>query len=201
MNDTMNTDEAILKSYEKFDEFVKYARMFTHNRPDAEDLVQDAFVKVIKAKDHIEPTSFEGLMVTAIYRLFCTFHHKRKRAEYRKIRPEELVLEPEREIPVEVSMALEEAVQRVPHASLLIALDDHETVPRLAAAQGLSPHAVRGRLDYARDALRQPLQRIYERWFRYSPGRRPRLPPDAIEIPYKGAQEKPEASVQLSNAC
>ncbi|MBL9213685.1 MAG: sigma-70 family RNA polymerase sigma factor [Opitutaceae bacterium] len=139
------------------------ARQWTRSRADAEDVVQDAFVRYWTHQRHL-PGNPMALMVTSVRRAALDLARRAGRREARDERagtPDEAMcafacgLEDE-----ERRAAVEEAVSRLPveqREVLALKIWGELTFEQIAAALDLSPNTAASRYRYALNALRHEL--------------------------------------------
>lgn len=144
------------------DAMLRYARTLSRgNAADADDLVHEALVKALEAKDNFRlGGNLRGWLMSIVHNTFVS-GHRRRRAEERRTAAASLVADP---------VALPEQEGRARLAAVVAAFDrlpeDQRTVLHLVAVEGLSYQeaadvlgvpvgTVMSRLSRAREALRR----------------------------------------------
>jgi RNA polymerase sigma factor (sigma-70 family) len=159
----MSVNEVIHKSLESY----KYLRYFAYTignkGADAEDLVQTAYMKMLKYKETLQPGNIHNLLTTIIKHESFNNYRKQKRVEYRKIKSEELVSELEQELDEEVSTSFENALRVIPLNAVfyLCAIADGKSYADIAAKEGVTISKVRTTVHNARKKLQPLLEKAY----------------------------------------
>jgi RNA polymerase sigma-70 factor (ECF subfamily) len=160
----MSVNEVIHKSLKHYDALLNFAHKLARNGSDAEDIVQTAYVKTLEYDKTLQPENMPGLLATIIRHETCNIYRRQKRIEYRKIKPEEIVLEPEKELDEEISAAFEKALGAVSQKALfyLFAVAEGKSYADIASSEGVSEGSVNTILHYARKSLRPLLEKAYK---------------------------------------
>ena len=147
----------------------RLAYRLTGNRPDAEDLTQEVFVRVFRALDRYRPGTFEGWLHRITTNLFLDGARRRARIRFEAL-PEDAERVPGRERSPEqvyVDENLDDDVQRAlaalpPDFRAAVVLCDIEglSYEEIAAALDLQLGTVRSRLHRARMDLKDKLERF-----------------------------------------
>ncbi len=140
------------------------ARQWTRSAADAEDIVQDAFVRFWRHQRHL-PGEPMALLVTSVRRAALD----RARGDDRRVRREDFAFAGDRETFAEFAsgleaderrLALEEALGRLPPEQrevLVLKIWAELTFEQIGRELGLSPNTAASRYRYALAALRQEL--------------------------------------------
>ena len=147
-----------------FTRVYRHAYRLTGNRPDAEDLTQEVFVRVFRNLASFTPGSFEGWMYRITSNLFLDWVRRRRR-----IRLEPLTdaghlaggSTPDQELEVRtLEPDLRSALSRLTPGFLAVVMlhdVDGFTYDEIAMALGIQPGTVASRLHRARAQLRAAL--------------------------------------------
>jgi RNA polymerase sigma factor (sigma-70 family) len=144
----------------------RLAYRLTGNRPDAEDLTQEVFVRVFRALDRYRPGTFEGWLHRITTNLFLDGARRRARIRFEAL-PEDAERVPGRERSPEqvyVDENLDDDVQRAlaalpPDFRAAVVLCDIEglSYEEIAATLGVKLGTVRSRIHRGRSQLRETL--------------------------------------------
>jgi RNA polymerase sigma-70 factor (ECF subfamily) len=140
------------------------ARQWTHSYADAEDVVQEAFVRFWRHQRTL-PGEPMALLVTSVRRAAFDLARRERR---RSVREERVVADAGEPVALfqfsleadERRAAVEEALQRIPveqREVLVLKIWGELTFEQIARELSLSPHTVASRYRYALGALRQEL--------------------------------------------
>jgi RNA polymerase sigma-70 factor (ECF subfamily) len=140
---------------------VLLARQFVPSRADAEDIVQDAFIRFWRSRAHVQqPTAY---LYASVRR--CALDWQRSRR--RQLRREEHVARPQAEplfVPTleedERRAAIESALRELPADQaevLVMKIWGELSFPQIAEALDISPNTVASRYRYALTKLREAL--------------------------------------------
>jgi len=123
-----------------------FARQWVRSRADAEDIVQEAFVKFWRRNHRIDN---RGLLYAGT------------RREAEAVSESEKVVEPQFELLDETQFALAAAVERLPHEQrevLVMKIWNELTFAEIACAMGISQNTAASRYRYALAALKRMFQ-------------------------------------------
>jgi len=144
----------------------RLAYRLTGNRPDAEDLTQEVFVRVFRALDRYRPGTFEGWLHRITTNLFLDGARRRARIRFEAL-PEDAERVPGRERSPEqvyVDENLDDDVQHAlaalpPDFRAAVVLCDIEglSYEEIAATLGVKLGTVRSRIHRGRSQLRETL--------------------------------------------
>jgi RNA polymerase sigma-70 factor (ECF subfamily) len=144
----------------------RLAYRLTGNRPDAEDLTQEVFVRVFRALDRYRPGTFEGWLHRITTNLFLDGARRRARIRFEAL-PDDAERVPGRERSPEqvyVDENLDDDVQRAladlpPDFRAAVVLCDIEglSYEEIAATLGVKLGTVRSRIHRGRSQLREAL--------------------------------------------
>ncbi|SHN33555.1 RNA polymerase sigma factor SigE [Cryptosporangium aurantiacum] len=144
----------------------RLAYRLTGNRPDAEDLTQEVFVRVFRALDRYRPGTFEGWLHRITTNLFLDLARRRARIRFEAL-PDDAERVPGRERSPEqvyVDENLDDDVQRAlaalpPDFRAPVVLCDIEglSYEEIAATLGVKLGTVRSRIHRGRSQLREAL--------------------------------------------
>ena len=144
----------------------RLAYRLTGNRPDAEDLTQEVFVRVFRALDRYRPGTFEGWLHRITTNLFLDGARRRARIRFEAL-PDDAERVPGRERSPEqvyVDENLDDDVQRAlaalpPDFRAAVVLCDIEglSYEEIAATLGVKLGTVRSRIHRGRSQLRETL--------------------------------------------
>ena len=144
----------------------RLAYRLTGNRPDAEDLTQEVFVRVFRALDRYRPGTFEGWLHRITTNLFLDLARRRARIRFEAL-PDDAERVPGRERSPEqvyIDENLDDDVQRAlaalpPDFRAPVVLCDIEglSYEEIAATLGVKLGTVRSRIHRGRSQLREAL--------------------------------------------
>ena len=148
--------------------FLRFAARMLGNRADAEEVVQDAFVRAYRALDRYEEQGRFDAWVLRIVVNQCRTAGARQRRRSRTFVPWELAEEggdwagpPERGWSRAVQRALDELPADVREA-LLLKYVEEQSYEEIAETTGLGVSALKMRLKRARDRLRARLEEVLD---------------------------------------
>ena len=130
------------------------------NHPSAEDLVQETLVRVLAARDRIEPGMVEPYAIATVRNVMATMWREQDREQRNRHRahdPSEPEQAAERVVATEEQLAIAEAVRRLDDRDrrMLLAHEvDGEPTRALAQGRGTTSGAVAAQLKRARARLR-----------------------------------------------
>jgi RNA polymerase sigma factor (sigma-70 family) len=166
----MTLDE---KTYERMAQYyaplLARAKKLTQNRVDAEDLVQTAYLKLLKCRTQIKSINTLGLLAMVIFRLHYnkSEHRKRYPTECRRIHPNELIQEPEQETNADISDMLNSAMGSINDdiAACFYARGDELRYKQIADLNEMSLSTLHYRKNRALQLLRPQLKEAYRACF------------------------------------
>src|SRR5207253_5857214 len=131
-----------------------FARQWVRSRADAEDIVQEAFVKFWRRNHKIDNRGLLYATVRSIALDRIRRDSRRTRREAEAVSELEQVVEPQFELVDETQFALAAAVQRLPHEQrevLVMKIWNELTFAEIAYAMGISQNTAASRYRYALD--------------------------------------------------
>ena len=140
---------------------VLFARQFVRQLPDAEDIVQEAFVKFWRRNHNIENRALLYAAVRSIALDFIRRDKRRARREASAFAEAEPAIEPQFEWEDETQSALAAAVGSLPHDQrevLVLKIWNELTFNEIAGALGISQNTAASRYRYALANLKKSLQ-------------------------------------------
>lgn len=152
--------------HERGDALVRYAYLLTGDVPGAQDLLQDALVKVLaRSRSGFEPDVLEAYVRRAIVTLYIDGYRRRRswaRVQH-LFRPDDVAPMPPggSEESLDLHAALE-TLGRQERAAVVLRYFDDLTVPEVAQAMGLAPGTVKRYLSNATRRLQQRLGPVAE---------------------------------------
>ncbi len=142
----------------------RHALRLTGNRADAEDLVQDVFVRVFRSLDSYRAGSFEGWLHRITTNLFLDQVRRKARLRFDPLGDDETLgstpAAQDLALPGAFESDVEEALSALPaefRAPVLLADVDGLTYEEVAAVLGLKLGTVRSRIHRGRSRLRRAL--------------------------------------------
>jgi RNA polymerase sigma-70 factor (ECF subfamily) len=153
--------EEIVHRHQKFAWSLAYR--FTRDAAEAEDIVQEAFLRLLKASPGYRPTAGFRTYFSRIVVRLCLDYRSKKRPEYREILPEitDNVQDPESALRErETARALANALDKLPPQQRMVLVLRHLenfNYSEIAKAMGITAKAVDSLLQRARQALRRYL--------------------------------------------
>ncbi len=130
-----------------------FARQWVRSRADAEDIVQEAFVKFWRRNHKIDNRGLLYATVRSIALDRIRRDSRRTRREAEAVSESEQVVEPQFELVDETQFALAAAVQR-----LVMKIWNELTFAEIAYAMGISQNTAASRYRYALAALKRMFQ-------------------------------------------
>jgi RNA polymerase sigma factor (sigma-70 family) len=138
-----------------------FARQWVQSAADAEDIVQEAFVKFWRRKHKIENRALLYAAVRSIALDFIRRDKRRARREAAFLAEPEPAIEPQFEWEHDAQSALAAAVGSLPHDQrevLVLKIWNELTFAEIASAIGISQNTAASRYRYALAALRKIFQ-------------------------------------------
>jgi RNA polymerase sigma-70 factor, ECF subfamily len=138
-----------------------FARQWVHSAADAEDIVQEAFVKFWRRNHKIENRALLYAAVRSIALDFIRRDSRRARREATALGDSNEFIEPEFEFEDDTQRALAEAINGLPceqREVLVMKIWNELTFAEIAGALGISQNTAASRYRYALAALRNTLQ-------------------------------------------
>src|SRR6478752_1214784 len=138
-----------------------FARQWVHSAADAEDIVQEAFIKFWRRNHKIENRALLYAAVRSIALDFIRRDSRRARREASAVGETEEFVEPEFEFGDDTQRALAEAINCLPceqREVLVMKIWNELTFAEIAGALGISQNTAASRYRYALAALRNTLQ-------------------------------------------
>ena len=140
---------------------VLFARQWVHSAADAEDIVQDAFVKFWRRNHNVDNRALLYATVRSIALDFIRRDRRRARREANVFAETESTIEPHFELEDETQSALAAAVDSLPHDQrevLVLKIWSELTFNEIARALGISQNTAASRYRYALSNLKKTLQ-------------------------------------------
>jgi RNA polymerase sigma-70 factor, ECF subfamily len=137
---------------------VLFARQWTRSPTDAEDVVQEAFVRFWRKQHKIDNRGLLYATVRSIALDFLRRESRRERREATVVAESEKSIQPEFEIEDESQQALAAAVGRLPNEQrevLVMKIWNDLTFAEIASALGISQNTAASRYRYALAALKK----------------------------------------------
>jgi RNA polymerase sigma-70 factor (ECF subfamily) len=138
-----------------------FARQWVRSRADAEDIVQEAFVKFWRRNHQIDNRGLLYATVRSIALDRIRRDSRRTRREAEAVSESERVVEPQFEFVDEIQVALAAAVERLPNEQrevLVMKIWNELTFAEIAYAMGISQNTAASRYRYALAALKRMFQ-------------------------------------------
>jgi RNA polymerase sigma-70 factor, ECF subfamily len=135
-----------------------FARQWTRSRADAEDIVQEAFVRFWKRNHKIDNRALLYATVRSIALDRVRGDKRRARREAEAVSESGQVVEPQFELADEAQLSLAAAVDRLPHEQrevLVMKIWNELTFAEIASALGISQNTAASRYRYALAALKK----------------------------------------------
>jgi RNA polymerase sigma-70 factor (ECF subfamily) len=139
---------------------VLFARQWVHSAADAEDIVQDAFVKFWRRNHNVQNRALLYATVRSTALDLIRRDSRRARREQEAVADFEQTIEPQFRIEDESNRALAVAMERLPHEQrevLVMKIWNELTFAEIAEALGISQNTVASRYRYALSALKKDL--------------------------------------------
>jgi RNA polymerase sigma factor (sigma-70 family) len=138
-----------------------FARQWTRSAADAEDIVQEAFVKFWRRNHRIDNRALLYATVRSIALDFIRRNNRRARREAAVVAEADPTVEPQFEWEHEAQSALVAAVNSLPHDQrevLVLKIWNELTFVEIAGALGISQNTAASRYRYALANLKKSLQ-------------------------------------------
>jgi RNA polymerase sigma-70 factor (ECF subfamily) len=138
-----------------------FARQLLRSRADAEDIVQDAFVRFWRRNHNIDNRALLYTTVRSIALDLIRRDSRRARREAEAVSESEQVVEPQFELADEAEFALAAAVDRLPRDQrevLVMKIWNELTFAEIATALAISQNTAASRYRYVLAALKKTLQ-------------------------------------------
>jgi RNA polymerase sigma-70 factor (ECF subfamily) len=138
-----------------------FARQWVRSRADAEDVVQEAFVRFWRRNHNIDNRALLYATVRSIALDLIRRDSRRTRREAEALSESEQAIEPQFELADEAQFALAGAVDRLPHDQrkvLVMKIWNELTFAEIATALEISQNTAASRYRYALAALKKTLQ-------------------------------------------
>jgi len=138
-----------------------FARQWTRSAADAEDIVQEAFVKFWRRNHNVDNRALLYAAVRSIALDFIRRDRRRARREANVFAETESTIEPHFELEDETQSALAAAVDSLPHDQrevLVLKIWNELTFAEIASALGISQNTAASRYRYALAGLKKSLQ-------------------------------------------
>ena len=138
-----------------------FARQWVHSAADAEDIVQEAFVKFWRRNHNIQNRALLYAAVRSIALDFIRRDSRRARREASALAETGEVAEPQFEFEDDTQRALAEAIDGLPceqREVVVMKIWNELTFAEIASALGISQNTAASRYRYALAALRDTLQ-------------------------------------------
>ena len=137
-----------------------FARQWTRSRADAEDIVQEAFVRFWRKKHNIENRALLYAAVRSIALDFLRQDSRRSRRESEVVSSSEQSVPPQFAVEDDSQQALAAAVECLPNEQrevLIMKIWNELTFAEIASVLGISQNTAASRYRYALSALRKNL--------------------------------------------
>ncbi len=138
-----------------------FARQWVRSKADAEDIVQEAFVRFWRRNHNIDNRALLYATVRSIALDRIRRDSRRARREAEAVSESEQVVEPQFELANETQFALAAAVDRLPYEQrevLIMKIWNELTFAEIATALSISQNTAASRYRYALAALKKTLQ-------------------------------------------
>jgi RNA polymerase sigma-70 factor (ECF subfamily) len=138
-----------------------FVRQWTQSRADAEDIVQEAFVKFWRRNHRIDNRALLYATVRSIALDHIRRNRRRVRREADAVSESEHMGEPQFELADEAQLSLAAAVERLPHEQrevLIMKIWNELTFAEIGSALGISQNTAASRYRYALATLRKVFQ-------------------------------------------
>jgi RNA polymerase sigma-70 factor (ECF subfamily) len=138
-----------------------FARQWVRSRADAEDIVQEAFVRFWRRNHKIDNRALLYATVRSIALDLIRRDNRRTRREAEAVSESEQVVEPQFELADETQFSLAAALDRLPHDQrevLVMKIWNELTFAEIATALEISQNTAASRYRYALAALKKTLQ-------------------------------------------
>ena len=135
-----------------------FARQWVRSRVDAEDIVQDAFVRFWRRNHAIDNRALLYATVRSISLDFIRRNSRRARREAEAVSESEQVVEPQFEFADEAEFVLAAALDRLPHDQrevLVMKIWNELTFAEIATALNISQNTAASRYRYALVTLKK----------------------------------------------
>jgi RNA polymerase sigma-70 factor (ECF subfamily) len=139
---------------------VLFARQWVHSSADAEDIVQDAFVKFWRRNHNVQNRGLLYATVRSTALDLIRRDSRRARREQEAIADLDQTVEPQFRMEDESQRALAAAIDRLPHEQrevLVMKIWNELTFAEIAEALGISQNTAASRYRYALSALKKDL--------------------------------------------
>ena len=139
---------------------VLFARQWVHSAADAEDIVQDAFVKFWRRNHNVQNRGLLYATVRSTALDLIRRDSRRARREQEAIADLDQTVEPQFRMEDESQRALATAIDRLPHEqreALVMKIWNELTFAEIAEALGISQNTAASRYRYALSALKKDL--------------------------------------------
>jgi RNA polymerase sigma-70 factor, ECF subfamily len=138
-----------------------FARQWVSSRDDAEDIVQEAFIRFWRRNHKIDNRPLLYATVRSIALDLIRRNSRRARREAEAVSESEQVVEPQFELADEAQFALAAALDRLPHDQrevLVMKIWNELTFAEIATALNISQNTAASRYRYALAALKRIFQ-------------------------------------------
>ena len=138
-----------------------FARQWVRSRTDAEDIVQEAFVRFWRRNHNVDNRALLYATVRSIALDLIRRDSRRARREAQALSESEQAVEPQFDFADDSQCALAAAVDRLPHDQrevLVMKIWNELTFGEIGAALGISQNTAASRYRYALAALKNSLQ-------------------------------------------
>jgi RNA polymerase sigma-70 factor, ECF subfamily len=138
-----------------------FARQWVRSRADAEDIVQEAFVRFWRRNHKIDNRALLYATVRSIALDRIRRDNRRARREAEAVSESQQVVEPQFDLADEAQLSLAAAVERLPHDQrevLVMKIWNELTFAEIAGALGISQNTAASRYRYALAALKKIFQ-------------------------------------------
>ena len=138
-----------------------FARQWVRSRADAEDIVQEAFVRFWRRNHKIDNRALLYATVRSIALDRIRRDNRRARREAEAVSESQQVVEPQFDLADEAQLSLATAVERLPHDQrevLVMKIWNELTFAEIAGALGISQNTAASRYRYALAALKKIFQ-------------------------------------------
>jgi RNA polymerase sigma-70 factor (ECF subfamily) len=138
-----------------------FARQWVRSRADAEDIVQEAFVRFWRRNHKIDNRALLYATVRSIALDRIRRDNRRARREAEAVSESQQAVEPQFDLADEAQLLLAAAVERLPHDQrevLVMKIWNELTFAEIASALGISQNTAASRYRYALAALKKIFQ-------------------------------------------